>query len=183
MPSVAEAEEELSRALEEVERVETLKDTIERTLALLESAQERVHRDLAPILAGSLRGWLPAVTNDRYIDAAVDPANLAVKVKERATGRWRDARLLSQGAREQIYLLLRVAMAQHLVVRGEVAPLILDEVLAQSDRKRAERLLATLHALARERQVILFTHDETILRWADERLGGPSDAVIRLDAV
>ncbi|MDO8563150.1 MAG: AAA family ATPase [Candidatus Limnocylindria bacterium] len=183
LPSVAEAEEELSRALGEVARVETLKDTIERTLALLGSAQERVHRDLAPILAGSLRSWLPAVTNGRYIDAAVDPADLAVKVKEQATGRWRDARLLSQGAREQIYLLLRVAMAQHLVVRGEVAPLILDEVLAQSDRTRAERLLTTLHALARERQVILFTHDETIVRWADERLRGPSDAVIRLDAV
>ena len=53
--------------------------------------------------------------------------------RKSATGKWREARLLSEGTREQIYLLLRVAMAEHLVTTGETAPLLLDEVTVQSD--------------------------------------------------
>ena len=113
----------------------------------------------------------------------MDPASLRVSVKEAATGQWRDARLLSEGTREQIYLLLRVAMAEHLVTTGERAPLLLDEVTAQADGERKRQLLEVLHRLSTERQVILFTHDDEVLAWADGALRVPDDAVIRLDAL
>src|SRR3546814_11365489 len=67
-------------------------------------------------------------------------------------GAWRQARLLSGGTREQIYLLLRVAMAQHLVTTGEMAPLLLDEVTAQADTDREREILDMLLALATDRQ-------------------------------
>ena len=90
----------------------------------------------------------------------MNPADLSIEVKERATGAWRQARLLSGGTREQIYLLLRMAMAQHLVTTAEVAPMLLDEVTAQADAGRRRAILDMLHAMAAERQLILFTHDE-----------------------
>ncbi len=182
VPGVAEAEERVAAAEQELARVEALADTVDLTLRLLRSAQERIHRDLAPILAESVRRWLPVVSRGAYVEASVDPADLSVRVKEVATGHWRDARLLSEGTREQVYLLLRVAMAQHLVRPGEVAPLLLDEVTAQADRPRATELLEVLHELSADRQVILFSHDDLVADWATDRLREPRDKLIRLPA-
>jgi DNA repair protein SbcC/Rad50 len=112
----------------------------------------------------------------------VDPADLNVRVKEEATGQWRTARLLSEGTREQIFLLLRVAMAEHLVTTDERAPLILDEVTAQADAQRKVQLLEVLHHLSAERQVVLFTHDDDVVAWAKAALREPHDRLVRLEA-
>jgi len=182
-PDVAEAEEAVETAALELARVESTARTIDETLRLLRLAQERVHRDLAPILADAVRRWLPAVSGGAYLDVSVDPADLAIQVKETRTGMWREARLLSEGTREQVYLLLRVAMAQHLVTTDETAPLILDEVTAQADDERRSALLSVLHALSAERQVILFSHDAEVAAWAERSLAGPRDRLIRLPSL
>ncbi len=180
LPDVAEAEEATASARAELDRIRALATTLDTALGLLRSAEERVHRSLAPILATSIGRWLPAVSGGAYEEVSVDPADLSVRVKESSTGKWRAARLLSEGTREQIYLLLRVAMAEHLVVNGEVAPLLLDEVTVQSDVERKRQLLAVLHALSAERQVVLFTHDDDVLSWADAHLDTERDGIVRL---
>ena len=182
LPDVSEAEESVLGARAELARVEALADTLDRTLTLLRSAEERVHRSLAPVLAAAIARWLPVVCQGAYEEVSVDPADLSVTVKEAATGKWRQARLLSEGTREQIYLLLRVAMAEHLVTNGEQAPLLLDEVTVQSDAVRKAQLLDVLHRLSAERQVVLFTHDDDVLAWADRRLEGERDSVVLLPA-
>ena len=183
LPDVAEAEEAVVKAGEELARVEATAQTIDETLRLLRLAQERVHRDLAPILADAVQRWLPTVSGGAYAEVTVDPADLSIQVKETRTGIWRVARLLSEGTREQIYLLLRVAMAQHLVTTDETAPLLLDEVTAQADGERRAALLSVLHALSADRQIILFTHDAEVAAWAERTLAGPQDRLIRLPSI
>jgi AAA domain len=183
LPDVAEAEEAVATAKEQLARVESTARIVDETLRLLRMAQERVHRDLAPILADAVRRWLPSVSGGAYQDASVDPADLSIQVKETRTGIWREARLLSEGTREQIYLLLRVAMAQHLVTTDETAPLLLDEVTAQADGARRAALLGVLHELSAERQVVLFTHDAEVAAWAERSLAGPRDKLIRLPSL
>ncbi len=180
LPDVTEAEEAVAAASAELERVVALAATVDETLGLLRSAQERVHRDLAPVLAQAVQRWLPIVSGGAYEEVSVDPANLAIGVREAASGAWRQARLLSAGTREQIYLLLRVAMAQHLVTTGETAPLLLDEVTAQADPDRRAGLLRVLHELSRERQIVLFSHDDAVASWAEGALVEPRDRLIRL---
>lgn len=64
--------------------------------------------------------------------------------------------LLSQGAREQLLLCLRIAVAQELAVT-EPQVLILDDVLVNTDPVRQERVLETLAAVASRLQVIILT--------------------------
>jgi DNA repair exonuclease SbcCD ATPase subunit len=180
LPSVAEAEEAVEATGAELQRVVTMAEVLDRTLALLRNAEEQVHRDLAPVLADTVRRWLPRISGGAYLDVSVDPRDLRVRVKEAATRQWRDAWRLSEGTREQIFLLLRVAMAKHLVTTGETAPLILDEVTAQADDSRREALLGVLHELSRERQVIVFTHDPWFAEWAGDHLDPARDIVIAL---
>lgn len=182
LPVVAEAEERADAARTELARVQELAAVIDETLALLEAAERRVHRDLAPILTESVQRHLSAITGGAYVEVGMNPRDLSVDVREARTGQWRDARLLSEGTREQIYLLLRVAMAEHLVTTDERAPLLLDEVTAQSDPERKRRILDVLHALSADRQVILFSHDAEVVDWASSSLTEPRDRLVRLAA-
>jgi recombinational DNA repair ATPase RecF len=182
LPDVAEAEERAEAARAELARVQELASVIDETLALLEAAERRVHRDLAPILTESVQRHLSAITGGAYVEVGMNPRDLSVDVREARTGQWRDARLLSEGTREQIYLLLRVAMAEHLVTTDERAPLLLDEVTAQSDPERKRRILDVLHALSADRQVILFSHDAEVVDWASTALSEPRDRLVRLAA-
>jgi exonuclease SbcC len=180
LPSVSEAEETLAAARRELERVVRLEQTLAATLTLLRNAQDQVHRDIAPVLAATVQAWLPELTAGRYVQVTVDPASLDVLVQMK-DGRRRRARHLSQGTREQIYLLLRVALAEHLAKPGEVIPLILDDVTVQCDTPRTARLLEILHQVSRERQIILFTQEDDVLQWAEAHLDPPADRLIRLE--
>lgn len=177
--SPSAAEEELTAAEAELARVEALGRTLASTIEFLRAAQERVHRDLAPRLTEAVTHWLPRVTQGRYVAAIVNPGNLAVQVRS-STGQLRDASSLSHGTEEQVYLLLRLALARLLVRAGEVAPLILDDITVQSDRTRSVALLETLLAVSAENQVILFTQEDDVRDWARRELTGERDQILEL---
>ena len=179
LPSVADAEDGLAAARREQARIARLKDTLDCTIGFLKEAQERVLRDIAPILTQTVLEWLPGVTDGRYTGCRIDPENLLVEVRTPG-GRWRSAELLSHGTAEQIYLLLRFALSRHLTREGESCPLILDDVVGASDAVRKQAVLRTLHALARSTQVILFTHEDDVRDWARENLAGSDARLIEL---
>ncbi len=177
VPSLVGAEKSLAAAQKESERVAQLGATLTLTLGFLRRAEERVHRSIAPILAAGLRRWLAEVTQERYTDARVDPGDLRVQVLAQ-DGRWYDADRLSHGTAEQIYLLLRVVLAEVLVTSGETCPLLLDDVLVQSDCVRKRSLLNVISAISRVRQVILLTQEEEVLRWAQQRIAEPDRLIL-----
>ena len=177
VPSVAEAEETLAAGQIESERVVRLSRTLTLALDFLRKAEERVQRDIAPVLAAGLRQWLADVTQGRYTDARVDPSDLNVQVLG-PDHQWHDAHLLSHGTAEQIYLLLRIVLAEILVTAGETCPLLLDDVLVQSDRVRKRSLLNVIAAISRTRQVILQTQEEEVLQWAQQHIVEPDRLVL-----
>jgi DNA repair protein SbcC/Rad50 len=177
--SVAEGEEDFANAEEALERVQELKKTLELTRKFLEQAQTRVHRSIAPTLAATLKDWLPAVTNGRYTDATVDAMSLQVKVCGQ-TRRWRKANLLSYGTMEQVYLLLRVALASHLTQGHNTCPLLLDDVTVHADAVRTREILDLLLQVAADRQVVLFTQKPQVTAWARQNLTEPRHAVREL---
>lgn len=181
MPSVPDAEEALANTERIREHLANLDSTLERTIGFLESAQERVHRDVAPILRRTVLEWLPHVTGGRYIDCRVNPESLAVDLAG-GDKRWHNAALLSRGTAEQVYLLLRLALAQHLT-REEPCPLILDDAVAACDARRKQAVLDTLLAISESEsvQVILFTHEEDVRGWARNRLAHPDHLLKELD--
>ena len=109
----------------------------------------------------------------------MDPATLAVQVCG-ATREFRRAELLSHGTAEQIYLLLRVALAARLTEGHDTCPLLLDDVTVHADPGRTRRMLELLHRLSGERQIVLFTHQDQVQEWAYARFDGERDALIEL---
>ncbi len=179
LPDVSVLDEELAVAAVERQRVEALKAVLERTSEIMRSAQDRVHRDIAPRLQASLVRWLPVVTGGRYVDALVDPRSLAVQVCG-PSRRWRDAERLSYGTAEQVYLLLRLALVEHLTAGHDTCPLLLDDITVHADDARTREILDLLLAVSQERQVVLFTQETAVADWARERLADVAGSVIEL---
>jgi len=65
---------------------------------------------------------------------------------------------LSDGTRDQLYFALRLAAIEHHIEAVAPCPVILDDVLINSDDTRAAAALDVLSELAKRTQVILFTH-------------------------
>lgn len=183
LASVTEAEEAEAQAEQELDRVTDLATTLTLTRTFLTAAQERVHRDIAPVLAKTLREWLPTITSGRYLDATVDPGTLQVRVSG-AERHWRYASHLSTGTAEQVYLLLRVALAQRLSTTKETCPLLLDDVTVQADQERTGHVLDLLLRLSADRQIILFAQEPEVAEWARLHLADdPRHRIIELDRV
>lgn len=173
LPDLIELEEALEVAMARRDRVQRLHATLGNTIRFLEQAEERVHRNIAPILRRGVRRGLSRITGGRYSDCRVDPKTLAIRVCGDEK-RWRPAEDLSRGTAEQIYLLLRVTLAEHLGNPDEPCPLILDDPTASSDPDRRDAVLNTLLEIAAERQVVVFTHDPGVRDWAERHLVGDS---------
>jgi uncharacterized protein YhaN len=182
LPDIAALEEAVERSSREVVRLETLADIVAKTTSYLKGAEETVNSTIAPRLKASIEARLPAITLDRYQEVAVDPQDLAVKVRA-GGGELHPATSLSHGTAEQVYLLLRVALAENLVVSGESAPLILDDVTIQSDGARTTAILELLHEISGTRQIILFSQEEEVAQWGEVHLASPMDRLERLDVL
>ena len=179
MPSVPEAEEELESAATELRRVEMLDRTLESTRIFLGKAQDKVHRTMAPLLRDAIRPWLREVTDGRYTDIRIDAESLLVRVS--GDGRsWRDATRLSHGTAEQVYLLLRIAMARLLTREGETCPLILDDVTVNCDPQRQAEMMDIFHTISKEQQVIVFSQEPETFQWAQQHLVEPRDRLVEL---
>ncbi len=97
--------------------------------------------------------------------------------------RWRSAERLSQGTAEQIYLLLRAALARHLTSGKEPCPLLLDDVTVQSDASRTAAILELLHEVSKEQQVIVFAQERGVADWANVHLTPTLDTSLELRKV
>ncbi len=182
LPDVSALEERLAAAQAELRRVEDLRVVLEKTAQYMNDAQNRVHRDIAPQLQASLVRWLPVITQGRYTEATIDPQLLAVRVRADG-GSWRRAELLSYGTAEQIYLLLRLSLVEHLTADHDTCPLLLDDVTVHADTTRTHAILELLLLVSQERQVVLFTQEDQVAAWAEERLAGSAGVVVRLPEV
>ena len=65
---------------------------------------------------------------------------------------------LSEGARYQLYLALRIASLERYLERNPPLPLILDDILIHFDDQRASAAFEVLGELAERMQILFFTH-------------------------
>ncbi|MBU1275994.1 MAG: AAA family ATPase [Proteobacteria bacterium] len=133
--------------------------------ALLGRAMEEFRLEAQPGLLKKAGRYLAMATDGAYewlgtdLFAAGAPAKGEPEIKARSGpgAPERDSGALSRGTRDQLYLCLRLALAQEITAQGEPLPLILDDPLVNFDAQRLGASLGMLCQLATERQVLLLT--------------------------
>jgi chromosome segregation protein len=141
---------------------------------LLRSGIDRFRKgQQGPLLRAAGRHFA-LLTGDRYERLIVDydAADRPVLVAIRDVGTECPVEALSEGARDQLYLALRVAAVQAYAAKAEPLPFIADDLLVHFDDTRAVAAIALLAQLGQNTQVILFTHHEHIVALAERQEGG-----------
>lgn len=150
--------------------------------ALIAETRAAYERERQPELLRKASRFFADMTGGRYERVAA-PVGENRLYAVRADGRRLDPAFLSRGTAEQMYLAMRLALAEHLAeTRSFAPPLVLDDIFVHFDGERLERALGAVGDLARRHglQVLMFTcHDH--VRSAAERSFGPLAEFVRLD--
>ncbi len=149
--------EELRQKLDQTNsRIRQLEQTYEALILAQETLAEaatRLQRRFAPRIASRAQSLMTAFTEGRYNRLTLaEDLSLRAGTDQEATLRetlWR-----SDGTTDQLYLSLRLAVAEALTPD---VPLVLDDALVRFDDRRLKAALAVLEELGHTKQILLFT--------------------------
>lgn len=135
-----------------------------------------VQNSLVPQIEERAGAIFTRVTGGRYTQIFLEPTSeqLAVWVRTAAGERLSAELHLSSGAAAQLYIALRIALAEVLLPNRDF-PIILDDPLITFDSRRSEPVLGLIKALACTHQTILVTKDAAL---ADQLAGTAQVATI-----
>ena len=180
LPSIADLEDERDAFETARERGLRQLKALQRAEELIEAASRVTHRELAPRLADSLGSRLSLLTGARYVEVNVDTDHFALGLLGRERPDMVPLDAVSHGTRDQVALLLRLALCEVLGGAGERTPLLLDEPLLTSDPLRRDLFIEFLHDLSATHQVLLSTADPAMVE-AVSRLTAGDCSVVRLE--
>ena len=149
--------DEMLRQLKRInERIVKLEDTYAALLIAQETltaARAELQRRFAPRITQRAQKLLSRMTGGRYHSLTMsEDFSLQAGAGEEDTVH--DAMWRSDGTVDQLYLALRLAVAEEL---NPEAPLILDDALVRFDDKRMKAAVGILKEMAKDKQVICFT--------------------------
>jgi DNA repair exonuclease SbcCD ATPase subunit len=148
----------------------------EATRQAIEAAEQATLKTAARYLEEHMGPAVERVTGGRYREVQVDDQSLAFRVRAPETGTLVDARQLSQGTSDQLFLAARLGLVR-LVTMDRRPPVVLDDPFVTFDEERAQRALELLKEVASEQgfQVLLLTCSDRFDALADELivLDGP----------
>ena len=137
-------------------RIAHLEDTYSALIIAQETLMEaraELQRRYAPRITRRAQKLLSRMTDGRYNNLTMD-TEFALQAGTEEETILREALWRSDGTMDQLYLALRLAVAEELTPG---APLILDDVLVRFDDARMKAAVTLLRELAEERQILCFT--------------------------
>ncbi|HZW00253.1 MAG TPA: AAA family ATPase [Candidatus Deferrimicrobium sp.] len=183
---VADVAERLAAARERQAELQRRVLIYEATRQAIEVAEQATLKTAARYLEDHMGPAVERITGGRYREVQVDDQSLAFRVRAPETGTLVDARQLSQGTSDQLYLAARLGLVR-LVTMDRRPPIILDDPFVTFDEERAQRALELLKEVATEQgfQVLLLTCSDRFDALADELivLDAPSSAPLPASAV
>ncbi|MBQ6839190.1 MAG: AAA family ATPase [Oscillospiraceae bacterium] len=150
-------EEVLSRQLDGVnqrlQKLELTYSALELAQQTLTAASAELQRRFAPRISQRTQELFGKLTGSRY-DRLTLGEDLSLQIGAEQETILRESRWRSDGTIDQLYLALRLAVAEELTPD---APLVLDDALVRFDDIRLEAAMQILAETAESKQIILFT--------------------------
>ena len=123
---------------------------------LLRKAREKYEREQQPEVVRTAGAYLARITGGIYSGVFAPLGEGEVRAVD-AEGQSRRPEELSRGTAEQLYLSLRFGYVDNAGRQGERLPVIMDDILVNFDRGRAENAAAAIAELAERNQVLYFS--------------------------
>lgn len=149
----AALQQELDAVTARIAALETTYSALEIAQNTLAAARGELQRRFAPRISQRAQGLFGKLTERRYTRLTLGE-DLSVQASTTEEPTLYSALWRSDGTIDQLYLALRLAVAEELTPD---APLVLDDALVRFDDRRLEQALEVLKETAQARQVLLFT--------------------------
>ena len=127
--------------------------TLQQTVLL--EAQRRLHHEEHSRVITEASAYLHRLTQGRYTNFDFDPVQRDLFIRN-ADGQLLPSSALSRGTLDQTALSFRLALVAEYARRGVRLPLVLDDVLVDSDEHRLWAAIAVLREVAANGQQIIF---------------------------
>jgi len=142
--------------------------------SLLNKTLDRYKRERLPKVIADAERHFSFLTNGSYRKIILDQSGEGILV-QRSDGLSFRVEEVSRGTAEQIYVSLRLALADH-TFENDSFPLIIDDSFVNFDAERTKRMLELLKKVSEKRQILFFTCHRYIMEYFSE------NQVIRLSS-
>ena len=150
---------QLSQKQDELARLQEEYDAIALAMTALEQANTTLQNRFSPALGARAAEIFAALTAGKY-DKVLLSSDLSLSAEAAGDPMSRSIQQLSQGAADQLYLAVRLAICDMVLPAEKHVPLILDDALVTFDDDRLRAALDYLLSESKNRQILLFTcHD------------------------
>ncbi len=144
---LAQRQQEMAQLLEEY-------DAVALAIEVLDEANTTLQNRFSPALGARAAEIFAKITGGRYQKVLL---SRDFSLETDSEGAQRSVQLLSQGASDQLYLAVRLAICDMVLPEEKHVPLILDDALLSFDDERLHAALDYLLEESQHRQILLFT--------------------------
>lgn len=164
----SDLQDQLAQKREQLSSLQTEYDAITLAMDALTQANTTLQNRFSPALGARAAEIFSAITAGRYGKVLLSrDFSLSAEMSGDPVGR--SIRLLSQGAADQLYLAVRLAICDMVLPAEKRVPLILDDALVSFDDDRLRAALDYLLAESEKRQILLFTCQKREMNYLQDR--------------
>ena len=164
----SDLQDQLAQKREQLSSLQTEYDAITLAMDALTQANTTLQNRFSPALGARAAEIFSAITAGRYGKVLLSrDFSLSAEMAGDPVGR--SIRLLSQGAADQLYLAVRLAICDMVLPAEKRVPLILDDALVSFDDDRLRAALDYLLAESEKRQILLFTCQKREMDYLQDR--------------
>ena len=143
-------------------------DAVALAMATLDEANISLQNRFSPALGARSAEIFRHLTAGRY-EKVLLSRDFSLETEEETGSAARSVQLLSQGAADQLYLAVRLAICDMVLPEDKTVPLILDDALLSFDEDRLHAALDYLVEESKKRQILLFSCQKREQEYLAER--------------
>ena len=152
--SAGDIDAQLQQCRQQLQQLQGEYDAIALAMTVLDEANTTLQNRFSPALGTRAAEIFSKITAGRYQKVLL---SRDLSLDTDSEGAQRSVQLLSQGAADQLYLAVRLAICDLVLPEDKSVPLILDDALLTFDDDRLHAALDYLLEESEKRQILLFT--------------------------
>ena len=154
MGSAGDVQAQLTQLRQQLAQAQEEYDAVALAMEVLDEANTSLQNRFSPALGARAAEIFSKITAGRYQRVLL---NRDFSLETDSEGAQRSVHLLSQGASDQLYLAVRLAICDMVLPAEKHVPLVLDDALLSFDDTRLHAALDYLLEESESRQILLFT--------------------------
>lgn len=154
LDSADDLDAQLLQHRQQLQQLQEEYDAVALAMEVLDEANATLQNRFSPALGARAAEIFAKITKGRYQKVLLS-RDFALETD--SEGAQRSVQLLSQGAADQLYLAVRLAICDLVLPEEKHVPLILDDALLSFDDERLHAALDYLLEESEHRQILLFT--------------------------